>query len=37
MNGYWKKITIEQCHAINTNLDKIGKSGNLKNHENYKI
>ena len=31
------KITIKQCRAINVNLNKIGKSGNLENHATLKI
>ena len=37
MKGYGGKNTVKQCHTININLDKIGKLGNLKNHENFKI
>ena len=37
MNGHQEKITIKQCHTININFGKIGKSSKLLKSRNFII
>ena len=36
LSEHGEKFTLEQCHTININLGKIGKSQNFLNHATFK-